>query len=161
MMPIPWGGKTVLILCGPSGAGKSTFTTTLQGNGRYVVITSADHYFSREGTYKFDAKELSAAHNYCLRKFCAAAAKEVPMLVVDNTNTTLLEMAPYYSVAIAHGYAVEIHSFGLATAPEELLARTQHGVPLPTLATQQRKARNLLDGRTLPPFWTYKLVNHQ
>lgn len=155
MTPVPCGGKTVLILCGPSGAGKSTWAA-----GFDATHCSANDWFSRGGEYNFDPKLLPEAHGYCLRLFCEAAAAGSGRIIVDNTNTTLLEMAPYYAVAIAHGYSVEIHSFGLTMTPEALVARGKHGCPVASVSNQLSKLHRLMHSQTIPPFWTYKLVNH-
>lgn len=79
----------VIILCGVSGSGKSTIAKEI-GSG-YVV--SADDFFMASGEYKFDPTMLPAAHGQCLRDFVGCLQYGCDTIVVDNTNTTMMEVA--------------------------------------------------------------------
>ena len=148
------------ILSGPSGAGKSTFIK--KEIYQESVVLSADHFFMVDGEYKFDPTKLSEAHNSCLRKFIAACQegeaakrldKESPLVVVENTNTTVEEIAPYYSVAKAFGYEVELVT--LHTPVELATKRNVHGVPFKSVQAMQDR----IAARKLPPFWNLKQTN--
>lgn len=133
----------VVIVSGIPGSGKSTFTKQ-QTN---AVVCSADQYFTKDGEYKFDVTKLSEAHGECLRRFTQALLEKKDLVLVDNTNTTVLEIAPYYSMAKAYGYAVKLVT--VQCDPETAYSRNIHGVPLPAI-----KAMSLrLADRWFPPYW--------
>lgn len=144
----------VIILSGLPGSGKSTFVKSL---GKGAEVVSADSFFIVNGEYKFDVAKLGEAHNKCLRDFntlLALCAEEETVLVVDNTNTTVLELAPYVALAQAYDHEVELHTFHVS--PEVSAKRNVHGV---TLKTCEHMAKRLKD-RVLPPYWDLKEVNH-
>lgn len=121
----------VTILQGIPGAGKSSlipFKNSLNVNKRVV---SADAYFTdAEGNYRFDPTKLPQAHARCLREYTTLLtllnSEPQAEIVVDNTNTTVAEVAPYYALAQAYGYAVRI--VYLPCYPEVAAARNLHGV---------------------------------
>jgi predicted kinase len=145
----------VTILSGVPGSGKSTYSTSNPG-----LIVSADDYFTDRytGEYKFDATKLGAAHGACLRAFVThVAVSSAGMdIFVDNTNTTAVEIAPYYAVALAYGYQVEILT--VLVKPEDLprcAERNKHGVPLKSI---ERMAENIYR-RKLQPFWNARMID--
>lgn len=117
--------KKCVIMRGVSGAGKSSF---LERHFPDFRVCSADNYFvTPNGVYVFEAAKLQEAHLHCLREFVADVTHGRPLLAVDNTNLRVAELAPYYQVAAAHGYAV--HMFFLVVSPSVAAARSLHGVP--------------------------------
>lgn len=138
-----------IILRGLPGSGKSTLARVLRGPEG--VVFAADDYFSRpDGSWVFDPVMLGAAHAKCLRDFVCAIQAHAPRVIVDNTNSTNLEAAPYVQLSLAYGYNTRIvmvrHESVVSCA-----ARTIHGVPLSTI---QRMADNLEEAlRTAPPYW--------
>ena len=92
--------KTLILVRGLPGAGKSTFAKTLGG-----IHIEADHYFMKDGEYKFDASKLKQAHEYC-RISAEGWMMEGYNIVVSNTFTTSKEMQPYYELAEKYGYQV-------------------------------------------------------
>jgi hypothetical protein len=115
------------------------------------IVCSADAYFVSKGygDYVFDPSKLGEAHGACLLKYEKALRIGVcDVLVVDNTNTTTEEMAPYVALAMAHGAEIEIVSVG---CPAEIAAkRNTHGVPLRACQAMAQRFTNL----TIPHFWT-------
>lgn len=139
----------VTILCGASGSGKSTWVKNLGDDG--VLVVSADHYFMRNGEYHFDFRKLPEAHNQCLRGFserlvahCLAGGDS--HLVVDNTNTTVAEIAPYYALASAYGAEVEIRVFSGEY-------ENVHGVPEKSVKAMRERVAKLRD--SAPPWWKF------
>jgi predicted kinase len=146
----------VRILRGTSGAGKSTYTKTFYPN---AVVCSADDYFMVDGKYQFDSKKLSEAHGACLRKFVEIVvdlALNRPFdttVVVDNTNCSIAEIAPYAALALAYGADLEIIT--LLTPTDVAVKRNVHGV---TLEGVMRQRLNLDAGtKQLPPWWKHKV----
>lgn len=141
----------VTILSGVPGSGKSTIANSLSG----VVICSADDYFVVNGNYQFDPSQLPKAHSSCLRSFINALGDGCPSVVCDNTNTTAVEIAPYYAVAVAYGYQVEIVTVMVADDKLGLCAeRNKHQVPLKSI---QRMTENI-KRRKLQPYWNARTV---
>ena len=99
---------SVKILCGVSGSGKSTMCKDLMDATLDVVKCSADDFFMQDGKYIFTPAGLSAAHASCLRRFIACCQDCVGLILVDNTNTTIMEIAPYAAIALAYGYDLEV-----------------------------------------------------
>jgi predicted kinase len=140
----------VFILVGVSGSGKSTVARELGG-----VSVSADHYFTdADGNYNFDPSKLSDAHAACLRQFLAHVQMRRAQVVVDNTNTTVAEIAPYAAIALAYGFELEI--LFVPCDPEVAHARNTHGVPLAGVQAQAKRIYSLRD--SLPPWWPTRTV---
>ncbi len=145
----------VLILSGVSGSGKSSYIASLVGQEKgKLFVCSADSFFNKEGGYKFDPSKLGEAHGQCLRDFIEATAfsdeDNDQIVVVDNTNTTTEEIAPYYAIAQAYGFSVELVT--LECDPEVAFKRNQHGVSLAGISAMAERIRN----RKVPPFWNMK-----
>jgi|SRR6185436_4253334 len=138
----------VYILAGASGSGKSHLASKIWASHPKVLVCSADDYlYDSHGTYVWGADKLAAAHNECLKKFIAAVQEEVPVVVVDNTNTTIAEIAPYYSIAAAYGAEVELVI--LFCNPEKAVNRNKHNTPAPVVTAQIKR----LGCQELPSFW--------
>lgn len=132
------------ILIGPSGAGKSTFSAG-------ALVVSADFYFMKDGEYHFDPSKLGDAHNACVRAWIEGV-QAGHGVVCDNTNTTLVEIAPYMATAIAYGLDVEVIAF--VAEPEQAAAlarRNRHGVPEKVIQGQIARIADTL--KAWPPFW--------
>jgi predicted kinase len=92
--------KCLILLRGLPGSGKSTFAKTLGG-----IHVEADHYFMKDGEYKFDASKLKQAHEHC-RTSTEGWMMEGYNIVVSNTFTQEWEMEPYFGLAKDYGYRV-------------------------------------------------------
>jgi hypothetical protein len=150
----------VFILQGVSGSGKSTLAAKLIDGlpmGKQVCV-SADNLFInfKTGEYKFDPSLLGKAHQACLRGFTWSlldeeAGTSADLVVVDNTNTSVVEVAPYYALAESFGYEVTILHVeaegGIAAAAK----RNTHGVPLAGVIAQAERLS--LFGESMPPWW--------
>ena len=144
--------KKVLILQGISGSGKSTFAKQ-QPN---AVVVSADFIHYKDGVYAFDESRLSVAHNTCMLNFTSymlgnqhfPVPAGVDTLIVDNTNTRALFMAPYIAVARALDVEVEIHSFRVD--PEVAAARNDGRAPLSVVKSMADQIENF----HMPVQWT-------
>lgn len=139
----------VVIMQGVSGSGKSTIAEQLMVACYDARCVSADLYFMQDGEYKFDQSLLGEAHKTCLRNFLetvTADPSELPeLLIVDNTNTQLWEMAPYIHAAAAYGHEVEV--IRCVCPVEKAAGRNLHGVP-------EKAVQGMADRLEKPlPFW--------
>lgn len=147
-------GRWVAVLRGVSGSGKSTLATFLTQHALgETAIFSADHYFTApDGSYAFDPDKLPDAHAACLRAFAERLPEGLPsnqLLVVDNTNTTIAEAAPYMALAAAYGWSAVL--VDLEASWRLAAARNTHEVPLRTVEAQH--ARLVLNEGHVPPYW--------
>lgn len=141
----------VVILRGISGGGKSTLAKKLKGNDPLVHIVSADDAFIVNGEYRFDPAKLPQAHGDCLRKFISLVQQGFSV-IVDNTNTTAIEIAPYYQVAAA--YHVDVKIITLEVDPLIAVSRNVHKTPIESILKQKMR----LD-LSLPPWWKHEREN--
>lgn len=140
----------VKILRGISGSGKSTFATSIPN----AAICSADDYFTAGNVYAFDAKKLPEAHAQCLRRFLwlVQNAEIDHTIVVDNTNTTVEEIAPYYALAEAYWRDVEVIT--IDTPPAFAHPRNVHNVDRDAVVRQHAR----LWKTELPKRWKHRIV---
>lgn len=137
-------GRNLIILRGVSGSGKSTLAAELQYAfwcaDQTCSVFEADSYFYSNGEYKFNAKELQKAHDWCLG--CVDVAmkfKDTNNIILSNTSTSEKEIAPYLALAESYGYTVV-----------SLVVENRHGnssvhdVPQKTLERQARKIKDSL-----------------
>lgn len=140
----------VMILRGASGSGKSTYAKGIaKASNGTAAIVSADSFFMVGDFYQFDPSKLAQAHGECLREFVGLLTSPwIETIIVDNTNTTIVEMAPYYALASAYGAAlVEIVTL---EAPSEVCKmRNVHSVPDFAI---ERQLSNI-ERQDIPSFW--------
>jgi predicted ABC-type ATPase len=154
----------VIILSGVSGSGKSTYvnsvlgvaTEQIGGKGSRVKVSADDFFVDKLGAYCFDPRELSAAHGQCFRNFITHLCHGESLIVVDNTNTTACEIAPYVLGAEAWKYDVEIITLMCENDldVERCAARNKHSVSL--FAVQAMHKR--LQERQLMPWWKNTVI---
>jgi predicted kinase len=142
--------KKAWIYCGVSGAGKTTYIDKAHSG---APVCSADRL---TGLYPspgvIDASKLGEAHAFCLRDFNRLVLNAAPEIVVDNTNTTIAELAPYVALAQAYGYEVQIVT--LWCDPGIAHARNGHGTPLSVVQAMHER----LKAREMPPWWSHSDV---
>jgi hypothetical protein len=151
--------RTLYLMRGIPGGGKSTRAKSLaveaiQDGASSVAICSTDNFFlDKDGVYRFDGKRIGCAHGW--NQACARQMMEndINVVIIDNTNTTHKEMAPYKVFAKTHGYDVveiiigEDRLFpGMNGHPSELedyidmcARRNTHGVPRVNIERMARR----------------------
>ena len=144
------------IMRGLPGSGKSTRAKALGHVGR--IISADDYFMTPEGEYRFDALKLPYAHGRCFSEaigYLGSIAKYNGDLVIDNTNTRNIEIAPYMLLAQAHGWTAKIIAIYPLWAID-CIKRNKHGVSvdqgLRMLATYAAELQQT------PPWWTQILV---
>lgn len=134
----------VIIITGIPGSGKSSHVRNVYPN---AFVCSADHHFMVKGKYMFDATQLGEAHAQCMRRFLDGLARDILTIVVDNTNLSAIEIAPYYLAAQAYGYQVSLYT--MQVDPKIAAARNIHGVSAEAIARMAKTLSN----REIPPYW--------
>lgn len=147
----------IILMSGIPGSGKSTYVDKLRQDNfdKAVNVCSADHYFMVDGEYKFNPANLGKAHAACLYEFTTLLTAghtyhkigESMLLVVDNTNTSAIELAPY--VALAAAFKVDCEIVTVLCDPTKAAMRNVHGVLEHAVKRMDEAIRN----RQLPPFW--------
>lgn len=147
----------MVVLSGLSGSGKSTYAQKLAEREvvGQVVKVSADDFFYDNGEYRFDASKLSLAHGACFKKFIEHVRFDMSLIIVDNTNLSAEEIAPYMLGAQAYGYEAEIITLDIPM----LFAhqRNVHGVSEKGVENQWVR----LCSRKLPPWWKNTVVKSE
>jgi tRNA uridine 5-carbamoylmethylation protein Kti12 len=77
--------KVAVIMRGIPGSGKSTVATLLK-NKWGASIHSTDSYHIHNDVYTYDKNKAADYHQENHTAFMTSCAKEVPIVVVDNTN---------------------------------------------------------------------------
>jgi predicted kinase len=132
------------------GAGKSTFAKKFRG----AVIVSADDYFTTNGVFTFDGRKLNEAHAYSLRKFVVYLEQKKELVIVDNTNISLAEYAPYAALARAYDYEVGIVT--ILEDPVKAFKRNIHGVGLKRILIMDTELRAGLT--RVPSYWPHTVM---
>lgn len=118
------------IMRGIPGSGKSTEADRiLEDQGGSAL--SADLYpglytHDENGDIKINPHLLGAAHGECIRG-AVASLMQGDSVIIDNTNLTVAECAPYVALGLAYGADVEI--VGVGCDPDVAYKRQTHGVP--------------------------------
>lgn len=152
---IQQGEARVYIMRGIQGIGKSHMAKRLISRGGKIV--SADHFFERGGEYHFAPEDLSKAHAQCFREavdYVTARPAGSPPLVVDNTNLTAVEVAPYVLLAQAYGLTPILLCVNTTYdfLARQCAERNTHGVPVDRV---MRAWERFTDAASdIPPWWT-------
>lgn len=141
----------IKIMRGLPGAGKSFYVDALKMDEMKPFVCSADftHYVGQ--VYHYQAKNATLAHKKCFFDFISGCQLGKPLIIVDNTNTDPVEIAPYVKVGEHYDYDVEI--LWIKTPIEVAIQRQRHGVPFQTMI---HFAQNLM--KPLPGFWTVREI---
>ena len=158
----------ITIMVGPSGSGKSTEVAGILRNIspskifrlsslnesldiKAAVLSADDVTYDDDG---FHPEKIGEAHARCLRVFIGTLMQtndlcNIEHLIVDNTNTTASELAPYIAIAAALNAPINISVCQVAW--QEGMDKSIHNVPWYVVKRQCRQLERLLD--EWPPFW--------
>ena len=125
------------------------------GEPSCAIFSSDDYFCDPERTYTFDPAKLGAAHAMCLKRFTTAVqtAPDTFPMIVDNTGTSVGEVAPYAALASAFGHPIRILT--LICDPVVAFKRNVHGVPFKTIFNMDRRLRD--ETALLPPYWRHDI----
>lgn len=143
--------RQALIMVGTPGSGKSTFVEKVLRDNPDLTrsVHSTDNFFQTPLGYMFDLTRLAEAHAWCFRNFIESCKRKIDLVVCDNTNTSLPEIAPYIQAARAYGYKPRVL---VVDAPVEVCAvRNVHGVPFEAIDRMHDKMFHMLE--QWPHFW--------
>ena len=130
--------KRFIIMRGLPGSGKSTKAKLLAGHQGQVFSADDYHVMVGNGKYDWKPENIGKAHAWNQRRAMTAVEACVPVIVIDNTNTTLREMRAYrqhMKLAMLHGYTISVEESDTSWAfdVDECFKRGTHNVPLDTL----------------------------
>ena len=106
----PENKKTLILMRGIPASGKS-FRAKELASGDESIICSADHFFgetNEEYVANWRIEKLGMAHNQCKKECRMLMQRQAPLVIVDNTNTMVHEMMPYFELAVQYQYRVQI-----------------------------------------------------
>ena len=95
---------------GVPASGKSYRAKELAGADE-SIICSADKYFGEtpeEYVTNWCIEKLGSAHRECQKNVRMLMQRQRPLVIVDNTNTMVREMMPYFEMAVQYQYKVRI-----------------------------------------------------
>jgi predicted kinase len=151
--------KNVIITSGVPGSGKSTWVQNYIKDNNLSdssLICSADSFRMVDGNYVFNREneKQGLPHKQCMKMFLDAfyGGKDFDTVFVDNTNTTAMEMAAYYSVASAMGCAIKIIT--VEANIEECIKRNVHSVPARTIKDMAER----IERRKFPEYWKFENI---
>lgn len=136
--------KSFLILIGASGSGKSRLSKRISAKYPKTVVCSTDDAMKNsEGAYEFLPERLLFAHGCTREKVRRSMESKVPIVVLDNTNTSAEHIEPYFRMAQKFGYRTRFLVFP-EMDPKLLAERNLHSVPFETILSQRDRIRHLL-----------------
>jgi predicted kinase len=152
----------VVIMRGVPGSGKTTHINTFKKQGTCVVCSADDYQVNERGEYDWRADRQGEAHKGCLSKFLSwlnVWAEDIPrktgipdFLVVDNTNTTAAELAPY--VRLAEVFGVEWKIVRVMCDFRVACERNTHNVPRDKIARMWMTMMS----ESLPFGWSEEII---
>lgn len=107
-------------------------------------------YFDVDGNYQYDASRIQAAHDWCKRKTSEALGRG-ENVVVSNTFTRLVEMAPYYemganTVKVIEATGLWENSHGVPADMVERMAARWESLPIAKRAMHGTSGGSIREG---------------
>ena len=132
--------KLLIIIRGLPGSGKTHLAKEIaqmySKNTRDVYLASTDKFWATwDDSYNFQLKYIDLAHKWNQGVVAKCMFDQYGVIIVDNTNITFEEIAPYLDMAARFGYTVEVREPQTEWAKDvqECHKRSVHKVPLETI----------------------------
>ena len=109
-----------------------------------MVCSADDGLIDPDGVYRFAPAKLGAAHMACQEKARGAMGRGAPLVVIDNTNTSISEIGIYLNLGDQFEYVPEVLVFDSEHNSEVLAARNKHGVPAYAILNQLARIEGTL-----------------
>lgn len=160
--------KKLLLMHGVSGSGKSSLAKKLireyikteeedpafelnWNDGDiipYHVVLSTDDIVScpfGNPSYLWSPHYIGLAHTLNKEKCCEAMRRQIPLIIIDNTNLTWKEIKPYAELALQANYDVEIvePSTDWRNDAKTCFQQSTHGVPMETIEKMIKKKESV------------------
>lgn len=106
--------KQLVIMRGLPWTGKSyTAKEILKGNPKGVILSTDDYWYQmvepeQPAKYSFDPKLLGRAHHWNQKRASDTMMAGCPLVIIDNTNTTISEAREYAEIGFLHDYNIQI-----------------------------------------------------
>lgn len=137
---------------GLPGSGKSTWVQRFGDIPRFVC-SADDFHVDERGTYRYDPKNAGKAHDWCLKKYLGTLQSGfLGNVIVDNTNVSLVEIAPY--ARLAQALCIPFKIVYVYCDPVVAYSRNLHGVPFSTILKMQR----ILLTEEVPSWWPQEII---
>lgn len=101
--------RRLIIVRGPPGSGKTPYAEQLATELGNAKVASIDYYFSRYGSYQFNASKIPVAYGYVQGMVEAFMEEQAPIIIVDGVHPKEYHLKPYVNMADTWGYKVEIN----------------------------------------------------
>ena len=142
----------VVIYSGIPGAGKSHHISRhyqSPGTPPAAIYSSDFFFYQRNARYDYDPTRQGDAHAWNLRRYIEVVRNphvlhDDTVIIVDNTNTTVAELAPYWAAARAYDHHITLRT--IFCEPDVALRRNVHDVPAEVVL----KLAKQLEERVLP-----------
>lgn len=124
------------------------------------LVLSTDDYFSRSGQYRFMPEQLSEAHAYNHERASKAVKDNIPLIIIDNTNTMSWEFRPYMEMAASYGYNIQLlePTTDWKFKPKQLALKNSHGVPKQKIEQMLERYERNLTVESLLDKWNLKSI---
>jgi len=131
--------KRLILMHGLPGSGKSTLANEiLKNEGPGVILSTDDLFMDRDNKeYLWSRGALNKAHFLNQLKCRAAMEKNIPLIIIDNTNLTWKEISEYtyHNHSQQDKYLIEIREPNTYWKynVDECAQRNSHAVPKATI----------------------------
>lgn len=120
--------------------------------GDVVIISADDITLDEQG--EFHVGKLGQAHSLCMRVFTEIlqmGGDRPSLVIVENTNTSPWELAPYIATSMAYGEEVELKIIALMTHWQQCVKRANRITPSYVIRAQSRRLERMMD--EWPTYW--------